>query len=787
MPKPLQGLSLPLLFLSALLGACGGKAEPSTELQDSEVGPESELTQAAHVPAPPGPSQERNRFVSDVGCASCHPGEAAAWGGSHHDLAMQPATPATVLGDFADSSFEHLGQAWSFSREGDDFLVQTESSAGLIEKFRVLYTFGVEPLQQYLIEADAGRLQCLTAAWDTNRKQWFSLYPDERFEAGDPFHWSGRYQRWNLMCAACHSTDLRAQYDLESDSYSTTWEEIDVGCQACHGPGQEHIAWAQQSKPGESYGAEDTKGLARLLRRGAPAAQIDSCAPCHSRRHALDSRWDHTQPFLDEFQPSLLRQDLYHPDGQMIEEVYVWGSFAQSAMHQAGVACSDCHDPHSLKPLAKGNALCAQCHSTFAPLERFPTLTVKDYDSPEHHHHSVGSAGAQCVNCHMPARTYMVVDERRDHSFRIPRPDLSDELGTPNTCNACHADQSSAWAASKIVEWFGPERKPHFGRAIAAGQNAAPGANDLLHELIGDSKAPGIARATAIPLYTRVETDQVKLLELLVERAADTDPLVRGSALESLAGAPTGAVIAAAGPRLQDPLRSVRIHAARAMLGVQEREMPTYWRAAFAAAKEEFIASQLASGDLPSAHLNLAVMHAQVGDKANAEHEYRLAIELDRAFLPARFNLANLLNEMGRDPEAEKILRDGIREVPDEGELHYSLGLLLGEMRNIEAAAESLGRAAELMPDRARVANNYGLALHQLGRLKEAEEAFLNAHRLAPKDPSPPQSLIDIYVSEERWTEAHPLAQLLASQFPGEVGFAELLVEIERELGQGDH
>ena len=302
-------------------------------------------------------------------------------------------------------------------------------------------------------------LQCLDIAWDTRRKRWFHLYPDEKFAPDDPLYWTGRYQTWNLMCAECHSTNLRKNYNLKTDSYRTTWAEINVGCQACHGPGAEHVASATTKESGTPMPVRFGAGDSRF--------QVEQCAVCHSRRRVVAPPDAPGQAFMDHYAPEWLRDDLYFADGQILGEVYVYGSFLQSKMYRQGVRCTDCHNPHSLKLDAEGNRVCTKCHQLTPPSE-FPTLKAKNYDTPEHHHHAPGSEGARCVNCHMAARTYMVVDPRRDHSFRIPRPDLSVAIGTPNACNGCHQDKDAQWAAGTIASWNGPgySPPPHFGAAL---------------------------------------------------------------------------------------------------------------------------------------------------------------------------------------------------------------------------------------------------------------------------------------------------------------------------------
>lgn len=750
----------------------------------ADDGPESRSPGAASSP-PGGPGA----FVDSGACAECHPHEADAWAGSHHDRAMQVATPATVLGDFDDAEIEHLGVRARFFRDGDRFLVHTEGPDGEYADFEVGYTFGVAPLQQYLVDFPGGRKQCLTFAWDVEGQRWFSLYPDERFRPGDPLHWTGRYQRWNLMCAECHSTALDKGYDAAGDTYATTWHEIDVGCQACHGPGDAHVGWARAWLDGPERATSGLtardKGLAVQLRRGEPEAQLDACARCHARRHGLlEGPYEHGAPFLDAYDPQRLFEGFYHADGQVLDEVYVWGSFVQSKMHARGVACSDCHDPHALEPWLAGDALCTQCHSQAAPLERFATLTAKSYDTPEHHHHEPDGAGARCVACHMPARTYMVVDPRRDHSFRVPRPDLTVAIGTPNACNGCHADRTAAWAAQAVEGWYG-ERSPSeddAALAFARARAADPGAGRALEAVVRDDQRAALVRATAVEYLGRLGLG----LETIGAALEDEEALVRASAVRALDALPAELRTPLVQPLLADPSRAVRVEAGRALAAAPTSEWTAEQRSAHRRAVDEFLAVQRASADAPGSHLNLGVFHADRGDREAALAAYRHAIELDPWFLPARFNAANLLNGLGRNAEAEAILRAGLERAPDEGELCYSLALLLAEEERFDEAVELFQRAATAFPRRARLRYNLALVLRALERDGEAEAALLDARALDPRDPDVLHALIVLYADRADWSLALPHARALVELAPDAPLAHQLLRQVQQGLDAGD-
>ncbi len=703
------------------------------------------------------------RFVGNQDCTECHEQQFEEWSGSHHDWAMRHANETSVLGDFENSTLTHFGVTSRFFSAGGKYYVSTEGPDGELTDYEIKYTFGVDPLQQYLIEFPGGRLQSLTIAWDVRDRRWFHLYPDERITADDPLHWTGRYQTWNVMCAECHSTNLHKNYDSKTDSYQTSWSEINVSCEACHGPAEEHVAWARAIPPGSVPEPGDHQ-LVVDFKATDPQYEVDNCARCHSRRHQVSPSDQHGRPLLDDFLVAPLREGLYHADGQILDEVYVYGSFTQSRMYREGVRCSDCHNSHSLELRRPGNDLCVRCHQT-APPEDFPNLQAKNYDTPRHHFHPAASKGAACVECHMRARTYMVVDPRRDHSFRIPRPDLSVTLNTPNACNACHEDQTAQWAAARVKEWYGSKRQsePHFAEAIAAGRSGHKDAPEKLIQLAKDTDQPSIARATALELLRNYPPEH---LPAIVSLTLDEDPLIRTNVAAALQGLPPNLRVTALAPLLQDPVRAVRIEAARVLAWVPRALLNSSRRSQFDVAFGEFEEVQVAMADTPGANLTLGATYAALGDSDRAEQHYATALELDPGFLPAQLNLSTLYNQIGRNSDAERVLREAANSSPDEGEVHYSLGLLLAEENRLEEAAASLKKAVELLPGRARVRYNYALSLQQLGRRPQAEAQLLKTYDLDPSDPDILNAVTTYYLQQADFRKALPYAEQLAQLVP---------------------
>ncbi|MCU0303649.1 MAG: tetratricopeptide repeat protein [Thermoanaerobaculales bacterium] len=714
-------------------------------------------------------------FVGRERCAGCHAAAAEAWAGSDHDLAMAEATEETVLGDFADATFVHRGITSLFFRRDGGFFVRTEGPDGEMGDFEIAYTFGHDPLQQYLVPFPGGRLQALSIAWDSVRGEWFHLYPDRDIPPDDWLHWTRNAQNWNGMCAECHSTNLVKGYDFASRSFSTTWSEIDVSCEACHGPGSAHVAWAELPPMARPVG--DGDGLVVQTSGITSREQVELCAPCHSRRSELGDFSHSSHELLDRLVPALLDEGLYHPDGQILDEVYVYGSFLQSKMYANDVRCSDCHDVHSLELRAEGNELCGQCHR------------LDTYDSPDHHFHKKvvdgkPSAGARCVSCHMPERPFMVVDWRADHSFRVPRPDLTRSIGVPNACGqtGCHADKSLDWQIAEHEAWYGRARKPHYGTVIAGGRAGSPEAREPLIRLAGDPLYPAIVRATAISLLGGYDPD-AEVGALFDLALADPEPIIRRAAVEGLPGMTAEQLVEKLAPLLFDPVRGVRTLAASRLAGAPDGLLRPYQRDRLAEVVAEHEADMLASMDFAFAGHNLGNLAARLGDSERAVEMYRAALEVDGLFIPAKMNLAVLLSSLGRNDEAEVLLREVLDAQPEDGQATYSLGLLLAEMGRVDEAVALLERTVELEPDWVRAHYNLGLALQAVGRIEDAGTALRRAVELDPTSLDALLALADHYARTGDLQAALVVARRMTAAHPDNPLGRDLTAELERALG----
>jgi predicted CXXCH cytochrome family protein len=745
-------------------------------------------------PSLQGSPRPSARYVGQPVCGQCHQQAEQRWRGSHHDLATQPPTEASVAGDFANGRFTYAGVTSTFSRRNGRFVVRTDGPDGTLQDYDVKYTFGTSPLQQYLIEFPDGRLQALGIAWDSRPRaqggqRWFHLYPGQNVNHRDALHWTGLSQNWNYMCAECHSTGVRKNYDPGSRRFATTYAEVNVACEACHGPGSNHVAWARQERDGPrrddvmkglAVALDDRRGVTwtisaetgnalRSPPRGRATSEVEVCGRCHARRGEFSEEGGRGRPLGDTHRVALLEDRLYHPDGQIRDEVYEYGSFLQSKMFHRGVTCSDCHDPHSGKLRASAGQVCLGCHA------------AQKYTTATHHFHPAGSRGADCLGCHMPTTTYMVVDPRHDHSFRVPRPDLSVTLGVPNACTRCHADRPAEWAARQVEAWYGraPRGYQRHAEAFAAAVRGAPGAADLLQGVVRDGDQSAIARASALERLGA--TAGARVIDDARAGVKDRDPLVRRAAAAGVESVEPADRVELLVSLLDDSVRAVRMEAARALAGAPRERLTDAQRTALDRGLAEYVAGERLNADRPEAHLNLALLYAAQRRPAEVEAALRAALVLDPRFVPASVNLADLYRAAGRDAEGERVLRDALEQDPGSAAAHHALGLLLVRQNRLPAAMPELAAAARLAPESARYGYVYAVGLDGAGRRREAIETLERVLIGHQYDRDTLSALIAFTREQGSPRRALPYARRLAELEPTNPDLRELVRRLEAE------
>ena len=628
-------------------------------------------------------------FTGSESCKSCHEQEYALWKNSHHDLAMQIADSSMVLGNFNNISFSNKEVNYRFFKNGNDFYVNTEGENGEYEDYKIAYTFGVYPLQQYLIEFPGGKYQCLLAAWDSKDNKWFALQPDLTIHHDEWMHWTGGSMTWNNMCADCHSTNLHKNFDTITDTYHTTYSIINVSCEACHGPSSEHIAFYENreeyegQKPPELY-------MGKVV---APKEIVQKCARCHSRRSQLTDYFDYEGHFLDHYNPSLIVDPVYQLDGQINDEDYVYGSFVQSKMYRNGVSCKDCHDMHSLKLKKEGNNLCLSCHEP-------------KYNEYEHHFHKANTEASLCINCHMPGKYYMGNDFRRDHSFRVPRPDQTVIYNTPNACNGCHTDKSAQWVSNFINEKYGDKRPEHFSDNLLAGYH---GNTDAFYRVFSQYNYPEIIRATALEAYTNTQLSSEQI-NVMLRFVNDSSALVRSQTILALDKLNQYDFSENIKPLLTDSIRWVRINAARYL---SMRNISIDENQSFKKAHHEYLDMLKVNADFASGQHQIALFEQAKGNTDAAINAYKKAIKIDNYYNMSRLNLALLEYTRGNSNEAEKLYSKVIEQEPDYSYPYFMLGLLYNEKGNTDESLKYLELATQKQPVIERAFYNYALKLQE--------------------------------------------------------------------------
>ena len=716
----LTGLCLPAGFLiSHFLGSHPHAPAPEDTAASSATGP---------LLAP-----EKDVFAKYAGsdsCTECHEQAAGKWMNSNHGLAERKFSPAMDEKAFSPKqTFVHLkDESFAFLGDAGQPEIHTRGPDNQKHNYPIERIIGNFPLRQFLIAAPGNRLQACDVSYDPQKNELFDVYGDEERNPGDWGHWTGQGMNWNSMCAACHNTRLRKNYDPQTNSYHTTMAEMSVGCEACHGPMKDHVVW-QKNKPPTGAPKDPT------LRKFSRDQMLDTCGACHARRGELSGDLVPGAPFADHFSLTLTDDsDIYYPDGQVRDEDYEYASFLSSKMHYAGIRCVDCHDPHTAKRYLPGNLLCMRCHGGGTK----PPAPI--IDPTTHSHHKADSTGNECTACHMPITPYMQRHPRHDHGMTIPDPQLTVQFGVPNACNRCHTDKDTAWALKTATEQYGAKlNRPTHARAliIARARRGEPSARADLLQLLKSEPIPAW-QATICHLLDRWSADP-ETTRVLIDQLRNPSPLVREAAARSLvhllrptpdeAGQTHDDVRKALTPMLDDPTRAVRIAAAWALCATLDLSTR---------AGQELCHMLDLNSDQPTGRMQLSQFAYLRGDTPAAIKQMRKAIAWDPNSPPFHHDLAILLSSTGDTRGAINALLEAVRLAPNEAEYHYKLGLAWNEAGDLEKAAASLAAAVRLDPSRARAWYNLGLAHNALQQPEQAIADLLKGETADPNDPAIP-------------------------------------------------
>ena len=711
----------------------------------------------------PGPKDEAvfALYGGSPSCKSCHEEAYALWMHSHHARAERLIDPE-IDGVAFQSHFKFShgsNRDWVQTRDGQ-FEIVTAGIDGRQQPFRPERVLAVNPLHQFLIPAPGGRYQATELAFDPNHPDWFNVYGEDDRRPGEWGHWTGRGMTWNVMCAACHNTRVRKNYDFQSDFYRTTMAERGVGCEACHGPMEDHNAW--QAKHPKQTGDPTIRKLSR-------GQWLSTCASCHSRRAELTGDFRPGDDFFDHYSLTIPDEtDLFYPDGQIRDEDFEFTAFMGSAMRASGVLCIDCHEPHGSKVRMVGNNLCMVCHA--APVPPAPKI-----DPATHSFHKPGTRGDNCVDCHMPQTVYMQRHARHDHGFTIPDPLLTIQFGIPNACNRCHDDRDAQWAIEFTEKWYGDRmlrptrtRNQVMARAKQGDEAARP---DLVALLSTETNA--FWRAVSAG-FLRRWSHLPEVNQALLRATHDTNSIVRSvglRSLESLIPAGNAAVLGAYRSLLSDPVRGVRIDAAWGLRSGLDTNSPA------GADLLNYLAHVV---DQPSGSLQAGVFHLDRQNLPQAMEYFRRALMWDTNSAPLHHAFAVGLSMEGKIHEAVTSLRAACRLAPGDVEYRFKLGLALNETGHHQEARAALEQAVVLDPRFVRGWYNLGLAYNDDGQSAKALEALQRAERLDPTSAQIPYARATILARAGRIDEARAALSRVLELEPANASAADLLRALNR-------
>ena len=691
-------------------------------------------------------------YAGSESCRECHKGAYEAWQPSHHALAERK--PQFELDQAA---FE---PAKTFKTSGGETITASQplhlhvaAPDGSKRELTAMRVIGEDPLRQFLVSSD-GKVQAFEAAFDPHKNEWFDVFGNDVRKPGDWGHWSGRGMNWNSMCAACHNTRLQKNYDAAADIYNTQMAEAAIGCESCHGPMKDHVVWLHSHPKATTYAATTTLATTKpatrprdpTLKPMSRDLAFDTCGSCHSRRGELTSDFVPGTPYHDHYRLSIVDEsDVYYPDGQVREEDYELAAFLGSRMYAAGVRCVDCHNAHTGKPVLQGDFLCMRCHE--GKLETYRTAPV--IKPAEHVFHKPDSAGARCVNCHMPQTVYMQRHSRHDHGMTIPDPLLTKQLGVPNACNRCHADKDTDWSIAAVDKWYGAKMQRYTRQRaqwIAAAKRGDDAARQPLVELLSNAKETSYWKAVATGFLARW-IGEPAVASAVLAQVGHADPLVRSEAARSLEPLieSRSDIRDAVAKQLNDPVRAVRIAAAWTL---REQVDPN------SQAGKDLRRMLDVNSDQPLGQLQMAHFALSRGDTPAALAHLATGVKWDPSSAAMRQEYAVVLSSAGKTDEAIAQLQEACRLAPSDAEYVYLLALAYNERGELPKTIEMLEQAVKLNPAHARAWYNLGLALNATGKTTEAIAALQHGEAADPHDPVIPYARATVLAQLGRRADA---------------------------------
>ena len=651
-------------------------------------------------------SPARQALAGSTSCRECHQQFYELWSTSHHGLAMQPYTIEFARQNLTSNQTPvRIGKHTYIPCVGENegWILERKPDGQM--RHRIVHVMGGRNIYYFLTPMERGRLQTLPVAYDLRAKEWFDTaasgvrhFPGAESDA--PLHWTDPAYTFNTSCYSCHVSQLAKNYDVKTDTYRTTWAEPGINCEACHGPGQEHIDVCRSAK------ADPAPDDLRIIStKSFSTKQTNAmCNSCHAKMSPVSASFGPGDRFFDHFDLITLEHRDFYPDGRDLGENYTMTSWRMSPCVKAGqLDCTHCHTSsgrYRFKNAKNPNAACLPCHQ-----ERVQNVT-------DHTHHDVNSTGSQCVACHMPTTDFARMT-RSDHSMRPPTPATTLKFESPNACNLCHEDKDAAWANDHVKKWHKKDyQRPVLEQASLVDQ-ARRGNWDRLEAILAYISSPGrdeIVATSLLRLLSGCES-QMKWPVVIQILQEDASPLVRAAAAQTLEGYVTDESLRVLAEATSDEYRLVRVRAATALSEINVEQLPSEYQTSVKHATTELLEALGAHPDDYASHYNLGNFYMRRLDQEKALASYETAIKLRPDFVPPYVNIAFIHNAMGHNDRAEASFRKAIALDPNNAVVHLNLGMLLGEMKRSKDAEKAFRAALTADPNLAVAAYNLGVLL----------------------------------------------------------------------------
>jgi tetratricopeptide (TPR) repeat protein len=672
------------------------------------------------------PKKSSAGYVGSASCRECHESFYKLWATSHHGLAMQPYTST-----FAQKQLQ--SQAQDIRIGPRRYRAARDTAKGWVreigpegeKKFPIAHVMGGKNVYYFLTPYEKGRLQVLPLAYDVHKKSWFDTaasgvrhFPGQLTDA--PLHWTDPEYTFNTSCYSCHVSQLSTNYDLEADTYHTVWAEPGINCEACHGPGEEHVrAFKSASKD------KPPKDLKLISTKNFTAHQLNSmCASCHAKLSPVTPSFTPGERFFDHYNLVTLEHLDFYPDGRDLGENYTMTGWRMSPCAKSGkLDCMHCHTSsgrYRFTDAARANNACLPCHK-----ERVENAT-------KHTRHKAESKGNQCISCHMPMTGFARMN-RSDHSMRPPTPAATIAYKSPNACNLCHTDEDATWADKQVRDWHKHDYQNSAlypaGLVAAARKPDWNRLDDMLAYLTREDRDE-IFATSLVRLLRGCESDKKwpVISKLLIN---DSSPLVRAAAAEGLDNYYTTNSLQALIDATQDEYRLVRVRAVASLAGIPLERFKDKDRLVIERAAAEYLAGLNARPDDHVSHYNRGNFYLARQQHTEALKSYQTAIKLRPNNLLAHVNAAFAYNGLGQNDRAEASLRQAIKLDPNNLSAHLNLALILGEQGRLDEAERAYRKVIRLDKKSAVAAYNIGVILAR--KLKpEALDWCRKAYELQP-------------------------------------------------------